>query len=127
MSNNNNQGGSLGLWTCVAMIAGGMIGSSIFSLSGLTMTAAGPAAIITWAIAAAIMLCYGLVCAELSTRFPKSGGVFVFPSKALGKTEEQGRLWGWISTWGYINANIVAIAFAAIYVGTYLSVGFPRL
>ena len=63
------------------------------------MTAAGPAAIITWAIAAAIMLCYGLVCAELSTRFPKSGGVFVFPSKALGKTEEQGRLWGWISTW----------------------------
>lgn len=125
MSNNNNQGGSLGLWTCVAMIAGGMIGSSIFSLSGLTMTSAGPAAIITWAIAAAIMLCYGLVCAELSTRFPKSGGVFVFPSKALGKTPEQGRLWGWISTWGYINANIVAISFAAIYVGTYLSVGFP--
>lgn len=125
MSDNNNQGGSLGLWTCVAMIAGGMIGSSIFSLSGLTMTSAGPSAIVTWAIAAVIMLCYGLVCAELSTRFPKSGGVFVFPSKALGKTEEQGRLWGWISTWGYINANIVAISFAAIYVGTYLSVGFP--
>lgn len=125
MSENNNQGGSLGLWTCVAMIAGGMIGSSIFSLSGLTMTSAGPAAILTWAIAAVIMLCYGLVCAELSTRFPKSGGVFVFPSRALGKTEEQGRFWGWISTWGYINSNIVAISFAAIYVGTYLSVGFP--
>ena len=126
MSNNNsNQGGSLGLGTCVAMIAGGMIGSSIFSLSGLTMTSAGPSAILTWAIAAVIMLCYGLICAELSTRFPKSGGVFVFPSKALGKTEKEGALWGWISTWGYINANIVAIAFAAIYVGTYLSVGFP--
>ena len=125
MSNNNNQGGSLGLWTCVAMIAGGMIGSSIFSLSGLTIYSAGPAAIITWAIAAAIMLCYGLICAELSTRFPKSGGVFVFPSKALGKTKEVGKFWGWVSTWGYINANIVAISFAAIYVGTYLSVGFP--
>ena len=70
MSNNeNNQGGSLGLWTCVAMIAGGMVGSAIFSLSGLTMTAAGPSAILTWAIAAVIMLCYGLICAELSTRF----------------------------------------------------------
>ena len=89
------------------------------------MTSAGPSAILTWAIAAVIMLCYGLICAELSTRFPKSGGVFVFPSKALGKTEKEGALWGWISTWGYINANIVAIAFAAIYVGTYLSVGFP--
>ncbi|MCI9217477.1 APC family permease [Lachnospiraceae bacterium 42-17] len=125
MSNNNNQGGSLGLWTCVAMIAGGMIGSAIFSLSGLTIFQAGPSAVITWVIAAVIMLGYGLICAELSTRFPKSGGVFVFPSKSLGKTEKEGKLWGWISTWGYINANIIAIAFAAIYVGTYLSVGFP--
>lgn len=125
MSNNNNQGGSLGLWTCVAMIAGGMVGSAIFSLSGLTIFQAGPSAVLTWLIAAAIMLCYGLICAELSTRFPKSGGVFVFPVKSLGKTEKEGQLWGWISTWGYINANIVAIAFAAIYIGTYLSVGFP--
>lgn len=125
MSNNNSQGGSLGLWTCVAMIAGGMIGSAIFSLSGLTIFQAGPSAILTWIIAAVIMLCYGLICAELSTRFPKSGGVFVFPVKSLGKSEKEGQFWGWISTWGYINANIVAIAFAAIYVGTYLSVGFP--
>ncbi|MCI8638520.1 MAG: APC family permease [Coprococcus sp.] len=125
MSNNNNQGGSLGLWTCVAMIAGGMIGSSIFSLSGLTILNAGPSAVLTWGLAAVIMLCYGLICAELSTRFPKSGGVFVFPSKSLGKSEKEGKLWGWISTWGYINSNIVAIAFSAIYVGTYLSVGFP--
>lgn len=110
---------------CVTMIAGGMIGSAIFSLSGLTVFLAGPSAIISWLIAAAIMLIYGLVVAELSTIFPKSGGVFVFPSKALGKTEKTGKLWGWISTWGYINANIVAIAFAAIYVATYLGVGFP--
>ncbi len=127
MSNNNqnNQGGSLGLLACVTMIAGGMIGSAIFSLSGLTVYQAGPSAIISWIIAAVIMLIYGLVVAELSTIFPKSGGVFVFPSKALGKTEKTGKLWGWISTWGYINANVVAIAFAAIYVGTYLGVGFP--
>lgn len=111
--------------TCVTMIAGSMIGSAIFSLSGLTIYQAGPSAILTWILAALIMMGYGLICAELSTRFPKSGGVFVFPSKALGKTTEQGKFWGWISTWGYINANIVAIAFAAIYVGTYLSVGFP--
>lgn len=122
---NNNEGGSLNLLAAVTMIAGGMIGSAIFSLSGLTMYSAGPAAILSWIIAALIMLCYGLVCAELATRFPKSGGVFVFPTKALGKNEKEGRFWGWISVWGYFNANIVAVAFAAIYVGTYLSVGFP--
>lgn len=125
MSDNNQSGGSLGLVACVTMIAGGMIGSAIFSLSGLTVFLAGPSAIISWLIAAAIMLIYGLVVAELSTIFPKSGGVFVFPAKALGKTEKTGKLWGWVSTWGYINANIVAIAFAAIYVATYLGVGFP--
>lgn len=126
MSMNNNKG-SLGLLSCVGIIVGGMIGSAIFSLSGLTMFIAGPGAIFSWIIAAVIMLIYGLVIAELATRFPKSGGVFVFPSKALGKTRKQGSLWGWISTWGYINANIVAVAFAAIYVGTYLGAGFPAL
>ena len=114
----------IGLVSCVTMIAGGMIGSAIFSLSGMTMYNAGASAIVSWAIAAVIMLIYGLVCAELSTIFPKSGGVFVFPSKALGKKPRTGALWGWISTWGYINANIVAVAFAAIYVGTYLGAGF---
>ena len=114
----------IGLVSCVTMIAGGMIGSAIFSLSGLTMYNAGASAIVSWAIAAVIMLIYGLVCAELSTIFPKSGGVFVFPSKALGNKPRTGALWGWISTWGYINANIVAVAFAAIYVGTYLGAGF---
>jgi len=124
MKENNSSSGSLGLLSCVTMIVGGMIGSAIFSLSGLTMFVAGPSAIVSWAIAATIMLIYGLCIAELATIFPKSGGVFVFPSKALGKTEKTGTLWGWISTWGYINANIVAVAFAAIYVATYLGAGF---
>ena len=121
----NKQGGKLGLLTCVTMIVGGMIGSAIFSLTGLTIFNAGPSALLSWGIAAIIMFAYGLIVAELATIFPRSGGVFVFPAKALGKKESTGKFWGWISTWGYINANIVAIAFAAIYVGTYLGVGFP--
>lgn len=123
MSENGDN--KLGLATCVAMIAGSMIGSAIFSLSGLTIYNAGPAAILTWIIAGAVMFMYGLVCAELSTRYPRSGGVFVFPQKAFEKDPGLSAFMGWISTWGYLNANIAAIAFAAIYIGTYLSVGFP--
>ncbi len=122
--NQKNSSPSLGLFACVTIIVGAMIGSAIFSLSGLTMYMAGPSAIVSWIIAATIMLIYGLCVAELATIFPKSGGVFVFPSKALGKTERTGTIWGWISTWGYINANVVAVAFAAIYVSTYLGAGF---
>lgn len=121
----DNNKGSLDLVSCITIIVGGMIGSAIFSLSGMTIYYAGPAAIISWVIAAIVLLMYGLQVAELSTIYPKSGGVFVFPSKSLGKTEKQGKIWGFISVWGYIIANIIAIAFAAIYVATYLGVGFP--
>lgn len=109
----------IGLFTCVTIIVGSMIGSAIFSLSGLTMYQAGPSAILSWILAAVIMLIYGFICTELSTIFPKSGGVYVFPAKAFDN-----KLLGWVSTWGYINGNIVAVAFAAIYVGTYLGAGF---
>lgn len=108
----------IGLFTCITIITGSMVGSAIFSLSGLTMYQAGPASILSWVIAAAIMLIYGLISAELAAIYPKSGGVYVFPAKALGP------VWGWISAWGFIIANIVAISFSAIYFATYLNAGF---
>ncbi|GMO15297.1 MAG: APC family permease [Treponemataceae bacterium] len=114
----------LGFGSCVFMLVGGMVGSAIFSLSGITILGAGPAAILSWFFGALIMLCYGLIVAELSAIYPKSGGIFVFPARAIG-TQKQGRFWGWISTWGYFNANVTAIAFSAIYIATYLGVGFP--
>ena len=115
----------LGFGGAVAIIVGGMIGSAIYSLSGMTIYYGGPAALLSWLVAAAILFLYGLQVTELSCIFPKSGGVFVFPEKALGKTAEEGKFWGWISTWGYVNANIGGIAFAAIYISRYLGAGFP--
>lgn len=115
MSSDKNK---LRLGACVAMLAGGCIGSSIFSLSGMTMYYAGPAAIFSWLGAAIICGLYGLQAAELSIRYPKSGGVFVFPARAIGPK------WGFIAAWGYLVSNSIAVAFAAIYVGTYLGVSW---
>ncbi len=109
----------LGLFACTVAIIGSMIGSAIFSLSGLTMLNAGPAASVSWLIAAVIMFFYGLICSELATRFPMSGGIYAFPAKAFGNS-----LIGWMSNWGSMLANIVAIAFASIYFGIYLGAGF---
>lgn len=114
-----NRKTGLGLFTCTATIVGSMIGSAIFSLSGLTMLNAGPSAIISWIIAAVIMMFYGLICSELATRYPQSGGIYNFPAKAFHNP-----LPGWMSNWGSMLANIVAIAFAAIYFGIYLGAGF---
>lgn len=106
----NKDSGKLGLVACIAILTGGCIGSAIFSLSGMTMYYAGPAAIITWIVAAIILGCYGVQVAELSVRYPHSGGVYVFPAKSLGK------FWGYLAAWGYIISNFIAVAFSAIYV-----------
>ena len=120
--------GKLGLIPCVAIIVGGCIGSAIYSLSGMTMYYAGASAILSWVIAALILVAYGMMVAELSVRYPKSGGIFVFPEKALGyKNRKTGEFWGFISAWGYIVSNTIAIAFSAIYVATYLGFGIPPI
>lgn len=121
----NNQNGKLGLLDSSTILIGGMIGSAIFSLSGITILNAGPASILSWIVAAAILFAYGLQTAELSTIYPHSGGIFVFPAKSLGSNEKQGRLWGWISTWAYLFGCWAGAAFSAIYVSIYLGVGFP--
>jgi len=115
--------GKMGLIACVMLLVGAMIGSAIFSLSGLTILMAGPAAMLSWLIGGLIMLVYGLFTAELADRYPKSGGGYYFPRMAFkGKV---GLYLGWISCWCSILTNLVAIAFSAIYVGLYLSVAFP--
>ena len=123
----NNQNSKLGLLDSSTILIGGMIGSAIFSLSGMTILNAGPASILSWIIAAVVLFAYGLQSAELSTIYPHSGGIFVFPAKSLGKNEKQGRLWGWISTWAYLFGCWGGAAFSAIYVSIYLGVGFPAM
>ena len=114
---NKRDSGKLGLIACIAILTGGCIGSAIFSLSGMTMIKAGAAAVITWIIAAVIYTCYGLLVTELAVRFPKSGGVFVFPARVLGNG------WGFFSAWGYVISNIIAVAFSAITIGTFVCAG----
>ncbi len=123
----SNEKGKLGLLSSTAILIGGMIGSAIFSLSGVTIMNAGPASIISWIVAGIILVAYGLQTAELSTMYPQSGGIFVFPAKALGKTEKAGKVWGWISAWAYLFGCIAGAAFSAMYIGIYLSVSFPAL
>ena len=122
-----NEQKKLGLRDSTAILIGGMIGSAIFSLSGVTIAGAGPASILSWIIAGIILFFYGLQTAELSTIYPKSGGIFVFPEKALGKTEKQGKLWGWIAAWSYLFGCIGGAAFSVYYIGYYMTQGFESL
>jgi len=119
----NTSDGLLKAPACIMLLIGAMIGSAIFSLSGLTIFLAGPAAVASWLIGGLIMLLYGLFMAELACRYPESGGVYYFPRLAF--PGRAGQWLGWFSCWSFILTNVVAIAFSAIYVGQYLSVAFP--
>lgn len=122
-----NEKGKLGTLECVMILVGGMVGSAIFSLSGLTYSMAGASVIISWIIGAFILLLYGMQVAELSTIYPKSGGMFVFPYEALGKKRTSKEAWGWTAAWSLLCVNIFGAGFSAIYVSTYLSQSFPAL
>jgi amino acid transporter len=80
------------LFACV----GSIIGSG-WLFGALTATQiAGPAAIFSWLIGAALIILIGLVFAELGTMFPVSGGVVRFPHLAFGSFASYSM--GWI-TW----------------------------
>lgn len=117
--------GSLSLRTCIFIAIGGMVGSSIFTLSGVTYSIAGPAAILAWGVAGVILLLYALNVAELATKFPRAGGSYVYPIETLGKTKTQRAFWGWISAWSWLNVSVLGTAFASLFVANYLSVIIP--
>jgi amino acid transporter len=63
---------------------GSIIGSGWLFGALTAAQLAGPAAILSWVIAAVMILLIGLVYAELGTMFPLSGGVVRFPHLAFG-------------------------------------------
>ena len=109
----------MGLFSCVALIIGACIGSAIISISGVTIEMAGPAAILSWILAAVIFGLYGMVVVRLAALYPRSGGIYVFPRYAFGG--RTGRVLGFFSGWGYVVSNTIAISFSAICIGLYTS------
>ncbi|HEO70385.1 MAG TPA: amino acid permease [Candidatus Hydrogenedentes bacterium] len=61
-----------------------MISSGLFVLPGLAFAYAGPAVVISYAIAALLMIPVVLSKAELATAMPKSGGSYFYISRSLG-------------------------------------------
>ncbi len=104
------------------MVAGNMIGSSVFLLSGY---AASPVLDGSWLIAAwiigGIMATLGaLAIAELSTEFPEIGGDFLYLKKVYGTYPAF--LYGWMSLMIFETGSI---AILAVFGGKYLKEFIP--
>jgi basic amino acid/polyamine antiporter, APA family len=101
---------SIGLPHATALVVGIIIGASIFvQPSEVTRHVPGFGGMLAvWLLAGALTWCGALVCAELASAFPHSGGVYVFLRELFAPAV--GFLWGWAMFWSMHSGIIAAIA-----------------
>jgi len=100
----------MGLPHATAMVVGIIIGASIFvqpsEITGLVPSLS--LILLVWLVSGIMTFFGALVCAELSSIFTRSGGVYVFLKEAYSPSI--GFLWGWAMFWTMHSGIIAAIA-----------------
>ena len=112
---------SIGIWRATAIVAGIIIGASIFAQpSDIIRAVPNPTvALSIWAAAGLLTLIGALVIAELSSAWPASGGVYVYLRRTYSPAA--GFLWGWAMFWSMHTGIVAAIAMVfARYTGTFV-------
>jgi len=101
---------SLRLPHATAMVVGTIIGASIFVQPSEISRALPsiPGILAAWTVAGLLTIAGSLICAELSSAFPRTGGVYVFLSETLSPAV--GFLWAWAMFWTMHSGIIAAIA-----------------
>lgn len=106
----------------IALGVGAIVGTGIYTLTGVGADRAGPAVILAFAIAGAVCACAALAYAEVATMMPTAGGAYTYTYTAIGE-----RL-AWIVGWSLIleyslACSTVAVGWSAYLVGWLQSAG----
>lgn len=115
---------SLTRLNAISIVIGTIIGASIFvQPSEVSRHLATPLQImVVWAACGALTLMGALVCAELASAFPKTGGLYVFMRDVFSPLV--GFLWGWAMFWSMHSGIVAAIAVVfARYTAFFVPVG----
>ncbi len=111
----------IGLIGATGVGVGAIVGGGILALAGAAFAATGPSAILAFALNGAIALLTALSFAEVSSKFPESGGTYAFAKKVL--SVEAAFTVGWV-VWF---ASIVAAVLYALGFGEFASVMVDEL
>ncbi|ARS29031.1 amino acid permease [Sphingomonas sp. KC8] len=109
----------------VAMGVGAIVGTGILTLIGVGADRAGPAVLISFAIAGAICACAALAYAEMATMLPAAGSAYSYSYTVLGE------LIAWVVGWSLILEYSLVVSTVAVgwsgYAAPLLhaSTGFP--
>lgn len=110
---------TLGFWDVFCIASGSMISSGLFVLPGLAFKQAGPAMVLSYAIAAILVIPAAMSKAELASAMPKSGGSYFFVERSMGALP--GTLAG-LANWFSISLKS---AFALIGIGAFAQLLWP--
>ena len=101
----------MGLWGATGVGVGAIVGGGILALAGSALASTGPSAIVAFALNGVIAILTALSLAEMSSKFPESGGVYTFAKKVL--SIEAAFSIGWV-VWfaSIVAACLYAVGFA---------------
>jgi APA family basic amino acid/polyamine antiporter len=101
---------SIRLPHATAMVVGTIIGASIFvQPSEITSAVPSiPGLLAAWVVAGLLSIAGALICAELASAFPGTGGIYVFLNETLSPAV--GFLWAWTMFWCMHSGIIAAVA-----------------
>ncbi len=111
-------GKKMGFVSVLSFAVGAMIGGGVFTLSGIAINRAGPAALVSYAIAGAIMLLSALSSVAVATRAKEGESGYGPVAELLG------RPWRFLVMWGFYVNGLLAVAFLADSFGAYLHAYF---
>ncbi|MBV9717787.1 MAG: amino acid permease [Candidatus Eremiobacteraeota bacterium] len=86
----------------------------------------GPLALVGWIAGAVIALCDGLVWAELSSRYPGSGGTYVYLRNVFGP-ERLGKVLAFLFNWQFLLAAPCLLASGYIGFANYVAYLYPAI
>ncbi|MGV3481244.1 MAG: amino acid permease, partial [Sphingobium sp.] len=106
----------------VGLGVGAIVGTGIYTLTGVGAERAGPAVILAFAVAGIVCACAALAYAEMATLMPTSGGAYTYTYSVLGETL------AWIVGWSLIleyslACSTVAVGWSGYLVGWMQSLG----
>jgi APA family basic amino acid/polyamine antiporter len=114
----------LGLFSATALVVSNMVGTGIFTTTGFLAADLGRPTMVLgiWLAGAAIALAGALCYAELGINLPRSGGEYLYLTRAYGPT------WGFMSGWvSFIAGFSAPIAAAALAFSDYVGYFFPEV
>jgi len=116
---------TLSWYHLVALGVGAIVGTGIYTLTGVGAGLAGPGVILSFLIAGAVCACAALCYAELSTMMPAAGSAYTYSYAAMGEPVAWFVGWSLILEYTLVCAA-VAVGWSAHAHGLFAAAGFPE-